>query len=56
LGRVKAPAGLHSLLAELEAARNADFGTMTVRAVTFFQSVLKPTGAEYTPLSVFVLS
>lgn len=55
LGRVKAYSklgGIHSLL---EKKRETPFGEMTVKKITFFQSVLKPTGAEYRVLSEFTL-
>lgn len=55
LGRVKAPGGLQALMADLDRARALEFGSMTVRSLTFFQSVLKPSGAEYHPLAVFNL-
>ncbi len=47
LGRVKSPSGLGRVLREFEEKREGDFGRMTVRSVTFFQSRLKPAGAEY---------
>jgi len=53
LGRVRAPGGLQPLLAELERAGGTEFGVMTARALVLFQSVLKPTGAEYSPLGIF---
>lgn len=51
LGRVKSPGGLHELLSEFSNARLKEFGHMMVTKVTFFQSTLKPTGAEYTVIS-----
>jgi 2'-5' RNA ligase len=42
-------------MADLDRARALEFGSMTVRSLTFFQSVLKPSGAEYHPLAVFNL-
>jgi len=56
LGRVRSPGGLQAVLAELEKARERDFGRMTVRTLVLYQSVLRPTGAEYSPLGVFNLS
>ena len=51
LGRVKFPSGLSETLRELEQQRDNDFGEMLVRKITFFQSILKPTGAEYAVVS-----
>jgi len=56
LGRVKSPHGLQPVLNELEKAGSLEFGRMTVSAVTFFQSRLKPEGAEYSALGRFPLS
>jgi 2'-5' RNA ligase len=56
LGRVRSPGGLESVQAELEAARERDFGLVTVRTLVFYQSVLRPAGAEYSPLGVFTFS
>jgi 2'-5' RNA ligase len=50
LGRVRIPCRLEGLLQELEAKREQSFGEMEVRRVTFFQSILRPTGAEYRAL------
>ncbi len=47
LGRVKSSDGLEPVLRELERYREADLGEMTVAAVTFFQSVLGPSGPVY---------
>jgi len=47
LGRVKDPFRLDSLLEEFRKDASAVFGEMEVRRLTFFQSVLKPDGAEY---------
>jgi len=51
LGRVKFPSGLSETLRELEQQRDNDLGEMLVRKITFFQSILKPTGAEYAVVS-----
>jgi 2'-5' RNA ligase len=53
LGRVKMPSGLQQVLSDLEKQKETLFGEMTVSKVTFFQSVLKPSGAEYKVLSEF---
>ncbi|HEX2385413.1 MAG TPA: RNA 2',3'-cyclic phosphodiesterase [Candidatus Binatia bacterium] len=43
------------LRAELERWRHRDFGASAVDDAVLFQSVLKRTGAEYTPLKIFPL-
>jgi 2'-5' RNA ligase len=55
IGRVKFPSRLDALLAEFEKSRDRSFGGMRVSRVTFFQSVLKPSGAEYSALAEFRL-
>lgn len=55
LGRVKSQAGIDSLVRRLKEDEAKPFGQMKVSRVTFFQSTLKPTGAEYTPLREFDL-
>ncbi len=55
LGRVKAPSYLGGLLTQLERERETLFGEMKAHKITFFQSILKPTGAEYKALSEFRL-
>lgn len=55
LGRVKLPRRNGRLLAELEKHRERVFGRMDVSRVTFFQSFLKPEGAEYRALAEFNL-
>lgn len=50
LGRVRFPADLKPVLDELEKDKETLFGEMRVQKITFFQSQLKPTGAEYTVL------
>jgi 2'-5' RNA ligase len=56
LGRVRAPSNLNEVLEELEKNKITVFGTMTVQKITFFQSRLKPSGAEYTALAECELS
>jgi len=51
LGRVKSPRGLRETLAELERHRETSIGRMMVTRATFFQSTLRPTGAEYSVLA-----
>ncbi len=51
LGRVKGPHNIGPVIQMLEQHKENDFGRMTVNRITFFQSTLKPTGAEYTILS-----
>jgi 2'-5' RNA ligase len=55
LGRVKDISKLGGVLPLLEEKREIFFGEMTVKKITFFQSVLKPTGAEYNVLAEFRL-
>jgi len=55
LGRVKFPSGLGQTLSLLEKYKDQTFGEMKVEKITFFQSILKPTGAEYSILSEFEL-
>ena len=55
LGRVKIPSYLGGVLSHLERERETCFGEMKVHKITFFQSILKPTGAEYKALSEFRL-
>ncbi len=55
LGRVKSPGGLGRVVAELEHARDEAFGEMSVRSVIFFESRLRPAGAEYAVLKEFAL-
>ncbi len=56
LGRVKNPTGIHDAIVELERAKDAEFGSMTVGAITLFQSILKPDGAVYSVLGEARLS
>ncbi len=55
LGRVKDYSKLAGVLPLLDKKRETQFGEMTVKKFTFFQSVLKPTGAEYRILAEFHL-
>lgn len=55
LGRVKSPGGSGRAVAELERARDEAFGEMSVRSVIFFESRLRPSGAEYAVLQEFAL-
>lgn len=55
LGRVKVPSHLGGLISQLERERETRFGEMIVHNITLFQSILKPTGAEYRALSEFIL-
>ncbi len=51
LGRVKSPDGLERVLRELDRYGTVELGEMTVARLTFFQSVLKPSGPEYRVLT-----
>lgn len=53
LGRVKSFFNLRETLSLLEKYRERNFGEMEAEKITFFQSILKPTGAEYSVLSEF---
>ena len=55
LGRVKVFSNLRQTLLLLEKYRERIFGEMKVEKITFFQSKLKPTGAEHSILSEFEL-
>lgn len=55
IGRVKGPRNINTLLQELEALKDKDFGTIEVRSFSLMKSELKPTGAEYTILKEFDL-
>jgi 2'-5' RNA ligase len=55
LGRVRVPSNLKDILDEMEKHKNSAFGKMSVQKITFFQSTLKPSGAEYTALAEFGL-
>jgi 2'-5' RNA ligase len=47
IGRVKDAGGVRSLMRELEALREEEFGSMEVKAVSFMKSELHPSGARY---------
>jgi 2'-5' RNA ligase len=53
LGRVKTFSDIKETLYYLEKHRDKNFGEMEAKKITFFRSVLKPTGAEYSVLSEF---
>lgn len=53
LGRIKSPAGLASVLQEFEQFQETAFGEMVAKHLTFFQSKLKPSGAEYSIIREF---
>jgi 2'-5' RNA ligase len=55
LGRVRRHSYLGGILSSLENNKEYDFGEMEVKKISFFQSVLKPTGAEYKILLEFDL-
>ena len=50
LGRIRHGSGIQEAVLELEKNRETAFGEMVVTRITLFQSVLKPTGAEYSSL------
>ncbi len=47
LGRVKGPERLSQAMSELAKHRDRSFGSMTVKKLTLFESLLRPEGAEY---------
>jgi len=51
LARIKKPCNLGTTLEEIHKIKDQGFGDMNVRTVTFFQSILKPSGAEYSIIS-----
>jgi 2'-5' RNA ligase len=55
LGRVKSISNLKETLSLLEKYRDRNFGEMKAEKISFIQSTLKPTGAEYSTLSEFEL-
>lgn len=55
LGRMKFYSHLGGVLSKLEKEKETIFGEMIVEKIIFFQSILKPTGAEYKVLSEFEL-
>jgi 2'-5' RNA ligase len=56
LGRVKFSSGIDSLVQELKKYQDHMFGGMSVQKFTFFQSTLRPSGAEYSVLKEFHLA
>ena len=55
LGRVKVASSIQETLLELKRYQESVFGEMVVHKITLFQSILKPSGAEYITLSEFQL-
>ena len=55
LGRVKSLFNIKETLLLLEKCRDRNFGEMKADKISFIQSTLKPTGAEYSILSEFEL-
>ncbi|MFP4083063.1 MAG: RNA 2',3'-cyclic phosphodiesterase [Candidatus Aminicenantes bacterium] len=55
LGRVKPRSHLGGVPSKLSQKKQTDYGEMKVKKITFFQSILKPTGAEYKIISEFEL-
>mgnify|MGYP000269629356 CR=1 FL=1 len=51
LGRVRNNQNINKLLDEFILNKDKNFGRMDVSKITFFQSILKPAGAEYKMLS-----
>lgn len=55
LGRVKTATFIKETIRELREHEEEVFGEMIVDKITFFESILKPTGAEYIVLSEYHL-
>ena len=55
IGRLRSGTGKGGVAQALEAMKGCDLGTMEVREVCLFRSLLKPTGAEYTKLKIIPL-
>lgn len=55
LGRVKSTKNIQPVLQELAKQSEICFGDMNVGKISLFQSILKPSGAEYSVLSEFKL-
>jgi 2'-5' RNA ligase len=49
------PSSVQETVRELERHKELVFGEMIVNKITFFQSILKPSGAEYNALSEYQL-
>jgi 2'-5' RNA ligase len=56
IGRWRDPVRSDALRQQLERSERRDFGASKMAEVIFFQSVLKPGGAIYTPLKTFPLA
>jgi 2'-5' RNA ligase len=56
LARLNSPQGLDPLRAAISKLGAPDFGRATARAFCLYQSVLRPTGAEYTRLATYAFS
>ena len=50
LGRIKAPGGLGAVLEAVRKNETSLWGEMTAGELVLFRSLLRPSGAEYTPL------
>ncbi len=51
MGRIKKPFHLQSILSKISADQEKYFGEMTAQKITFFQSILKSSGAEYSVIT-----
>jgi 2'-5' RNA ligase len=56
IGRAKVPENQERLRKELEKYSQKEFGSMLVKEITFFQSILRPEGPEYKIISQHNLS
>ncbi len=56
LGRVKGPGRIREAMLELEKHRGGTMGEMSVHKVAFFESRLRPEGAEYLVLADYELT
>lgn len=56
IGRVKDRKGIKTVIKELYTFKDTFFGSIEVNEVLLMQSVLKPTGAEYSEIAGFKLS
>jgi 2'-5' RNA ligase len=56
IGRVKTPEKQEKLASELARNNQLELGSMLVREITFFQSILHPQGPEYRVISRHLLS
>ncbi len=54
LARIKEPVPMQRLTAEIEKIRDADFGSFTADRFFLYQSVLRPSGSEYTKLAEYI--